>query len=143
MHAEPSIITRKCRLERHAKIDRFPVGNSALNTTAAIGRRADFALFHPEWIIVLGAGHENAAKARADLKSFGRRQTEHRFAKIGFQAVEHRFAPARRHAARDTFDDPADAIALDSRRLDQVNHLLGGDWIGAADNVPVRTASAR
>jgi hypothetical protein len=44
--------------------------------------------------IMFAPSHADAIKSTADVEAFGRGQAEHGLGEIGFEPIEHRFAPA-------------------------------------------------
>src|SRR6185503_14320852 len=105
---------------------------------AAIRPRPDRTIVTPvEQIVVLGAGQQRAREAGAVLDTLDRGDAHHRLSEIGFELVEHRLAPARRHATSDRADHTAHRVAVFAGALDTLDHFLGGRGIGAADVVRV------
>jgi hypothetical protein len=86
------------------EINFFAVADAALHSAGEIRRCPDFAFAHFKRIVVLGTLHVRGGETGADLETFRRGQTQHRFGQIGFQFVKHRFSQSGRHAAHDAFD---------------------------------------
>src|SRR5262245_54444683 len=85
--------------ESDAEINRFAVGNAALDSAGPIRDGANFSGAHSKRIVVLAACELDAVEAGADIESLGRGQTEHGFGEVGFKAVKDGFTPTGWDAA--------------------------------------------
>ena len=78
-----------------------------------------------------------ARDAGADLHRLHRVDAHHGVREVGIQPVEHRFAQARRHAARDHRDFRAERIALAADLPHEVFELLHARGIRAEERIVV------
>ena len=126
---------RNCsgRLEGHAAVNRFPVGDAAKATTRVVRTRVVGVAFNINFIVVLAAVHACCGKATADFKSLACRDGKHSLCKEGVEPVEYRFAEGGRDVFHEERDDSADAVALGLRLQDGLFHLGAGVCIRAAD----------
>ena len=81
------------------------------------------------------------ANPDADLDALDRRDRHHRLREVGVELVEHRLAPAGRHAARDRAHHAADRVAVLARLLDALDHRGRRRRVGAAHVVGVDVAA--
>ena len=93
------------------------------------------SLTHFVRIVVFAAGQRGASKPRANFKAFGGGERHEGFGEVGFELVENRVCPARRHVACHHLDHTPQGIALPARPVDAGNHLFGTRRIGAAHDV--------
>ena len=106
------------RLERHAKINRLPVRNTALDPAGPVGRCVNLAGLCSKRVIVLCAGQQDSGKAGPDVEALRSGKTKHCLGEIGLEPVKNRFPPAWRHPARNAFHNPAHGIPLLPHMLD-------------------------
>ena len=110
----------------------FAVTDAPLDAAGAVSGGADFAALVDKDIVMLGAPLERAVEAAADLEALGRREREHGFGQISFQAVEDRHTQTDGEVADAAFHDTAHGVALLTHSFDAFNHLFGGSRMGAA-----------
>src|ERR1017187_2231068 len=122
-------------LERGAEENRFAVRDAALDAAGTVRGGENFSVLRAKGVVVLQTGQQNSSKTVAALETFARGQAQHGLGEIGFELVEHRFAPAGGHAARNTFDNAANGVARVAHFFDEPDHFLRRLRVGTADDV--------
>ncbi|KAJ0158688.1 hypothetical protein CTA2_11079 [Colletotrichum tanaceti] len=136
------------RLEGNAEVDGRAVGDAALDAARVVGLGGQFGPRDAhalgvggevglgrldEGVVVLRAGDLAAAEARADLEALGGGDAEHGVGELGLELVEAGFAEGRGGVADDAGDGAADAVLALLELADEVNHLVVGLFVRAAD----------
>jgi len=142
VHGGPGLQDCRHGLEPDPEYDVLAVADAALDPAASVGGGADSVAPVHERVVVLGTAHQRAAQPGAEFKRLGGREGPHGLSEVGVQAVEHRFAPARRHAAGDEHDGASDRVALCLDLSDALLHALGGFRMWAPNRVGVDLLAA-
>ena len=82
---------------------------------------------------MLRAGADYTAKAGTDLEPHRRREGHHRLCQISLELVEHRFTESNGDIPGHGFDNPTEGVAVPSRLIDTLRHLLAGSRIWTSD----------
>ena len=125
VHGRSRLKDRGHRFETHPQHNVLAVADAALNSATAVGGRPNAVATVDERVVVLGAAQQRSTEASTQLKGLGGGQGPHGFGEVGVQAVEHRFAPACRHAAGHKDDGASDRVARLFHVLDPVRHAGG------------------
>ena len=126
---------RNCsgRLEGHAAVDRFPVGDAAKATTRVVCTRVVGVAFNINFIVVLAAVHACCGKATANFKTLACRDGKHRLGEERVKSVKHGLAEGGRDVFHEECNCSANAIAFGLRLQDGLFHLGTSGSFWAAD----------
>ena len=128
------------RFKRNANVNVFAIGNATLHAARVVRDCANPASADFECIVVLRAPHPSGRKSRADLKTFCRRNAQHRFRQVRFELVEYGFAKTWGHAAHHTLNYAADGVTCVPNLLDERDHLFGSGRIRTTDDIFLNVA---
>ena len=129
------------RLDRRAEHDWLAGRDSTEHSAVAVRFGGDAPrvrrgrVSSDEQIVVLTAAHRRAAEANSILDAEHGRKTEEGFGQVRFDFVKDRFAEARGNATRHNLRRSTDRVLIFADFFDELNHLLRGVQVRAADDV--------
>ena len=143
VHGLLGLADRGGGLEGHAQQDGLAVADASLNSSGAVRARTGSAVrARYERIVVFAPEEQGAREAAADLEALRGRERHQGPGELRLELVEHGLSEAARDASRDAGDHTAQRIALLPHLVDAPDHLLGGVWIGAANQVRIHLREA-
>src|SRR3569623_317650 len=133
IHAAAGQSQTRRRLQRQARDAVLPRRNAAQYAAGVIAQETQ----RRDLVAGLRALLFHTGETRANFDALDRVDAHQSLGDVGIEPIEHRFAPARRHAGGDYIDARAAGVALFAQRIHvdfQVRDLVGN---GAEENVIV------
>src|SRR5438477_5775662 len=130
------LLSRNCRgrLKSDTKINLFTVGNPPLDSAGKIRACANTAAALLEGVIVFRTAHARRGEPGTNFEAFGGGEAQHRFGEISFEFVENGFAQPRRNISRNTLNHATKRIAVSTRLLNEIDHVLCDRLVGTSNN---------
>lgn len=121
-------------LEGNVEVNVLSVGDSALDSAGKVGSGSEPARSHVlvEHVVVLGARHGGAGKARTKLETLGGGDGHHGMGQGGLELVETGLSEANGAVSNHAGDNTANRVVGVSVLLDNLDHLLTQSQIGTS-----------